>query len=254
MVALYENREAGSYEASDDAGSRAAGDGVALAVVEDDAEYRESFLIPRLAAAGFAVHGMASALDLYRAMTARRYDLVLLDVALPDENGFSIAAHLRSLSSSIGIVMLTGFGSEQDRMRGLRAGVDAYLRKPTELETLTATLWNLKRRVGAAPAAPPAVQARRWSLDEGTWRIATPNGAEVEISQAERQVLSMLAAQPGVPIKREALIEQLVENVHDFDPHRLEMLIYRLRRKCLKHAGEELPLRAVRGIGYVLVW
>ncbi len=244
----------GSDSARDALEARSTSDRMTLAVVEDDAEYRESFLVPRLAAAGFSVDGMASALDLYRAMTARRYDLVLLDVSLPDEDGFGIAAHLRSLSGSIGIVMLTGLGSAQDRLRGLRAGADVYLHKPTDIETLTATLWNLKRRVDAAPAARPPVRAQGWRLDEAAWRIVTPIGAEVEMSLAERQVLSMLAAQPGVPIRRDVLIERLVENVHDFDPHRLEMLVYRLRRKCLKHAGVELPLRAVRGIGYVLVW
>lgn len=225
-----------------------------LAVVEDEEQYRETFLVPGLTAAGFAAQGMTSALDLYRAMTSRRYDLVLLDAGLPDENGYSIAAHLRSLSGSIGIVMLTGFGSVQSRVRGLRAGVDAYLHKPTDMETLTATLWNLTRRVGVAPAREDTAQRRRWRLDEASWQIVAPGGEEVEMSLPERQVLSMLAAQPGVPARREALIEQLVENVHDFDPHRLEMMIYRLRRKCLQLTGEELPLRAVRGIGYVLVW
>jgi DNA-binding response OmpR family regulator len=115
---------------------------------------------------------MARALDLYRAMTLRPYDLVLLDAGLPDEDGYSIAAHLRRLSGSIGIVMLTGLGSAQDRLRGLRAGVDAYLHKPTDIETLTATLWNLTRRVSAAQGHVPAMQARRWRMDETNWRLA----------------------------------------------------------------------------------
>ncbi|HEX2082774.1 MAG TPA: winged helix-turn-helix domain-containing protein, partial [Xanthomonadaceae bacterium] len=165
-----------------------------------------------------------------------------------------IAAHLRRLSGSIGIVMLTGLGSTQDRLRGLRAGVDAYLHKPTDIETLTTTLWNLTRRVGAAQGHGSAVQPRRWRLDETNWRLMAPGGGEVEMSLAERQVLSILAAQCGAPVRRETLIERLVKNVHDFDPHRLEMLVYRLRRKCLQLTGQELPLRAVRGIGYVLVW
>lgn len=255
MVVLQENRETESYEVSGDRETRGTRDRVALAVVEDDAEYRESFLVPGLASAGFSVEGMSCALDLYRAMVVRRYDMVLLDAGLPDEDGYRIAAHLRSLSHSIGIVMLTGFGSVQNRVRGLRAGVDAYLHKPTDIETLTTTLWNLMRRIGSASThdAAPA-RARRWRLDDACWRIVAPGGGAVEMSLAERQVIMVLAGQPGVPVQREALIEQLVENVHEFDPHRLEMLVYRLRRKCLKHAGEELPLRAVRGVGYVLVW
>lgn len=226
-----------------------------LAVVEDDDEYRERILLPELSQAGFEVDGMRGALELYRAMTARAYDLVLLDAALPDEDGYSVAAHLRGLSRTMGIVMLTGFGSNHDRLRGLRAGADAYLHKPVDTETVVATLRNLACRIGpAAEGTPPPRRSGRWSLDEASWRIVSPDGTEIAINLAECQVLSTLAATPGVPVPRETLIARLVENVHDFDPHRLEMLIYRLRRKCLRFAGRELPLRAVRGVGYALVW
>lgn len=221
-----------------------------LAVVEDDREFREDVLVPALTRAGFEVDGMASALELYRAMTVRRYDLVLLDAGLPDEDGFSIAAHLRGLSPALGIVMLTGYASGDDRMRGLRAGVDAYLSKPASMEMVATTLRNLARRV-----VPNANLARaKWRMDEGCWRILSPDGVEIAMSLAERQVMKVLAASCDVPVKREALIASLAENVHDFDPHRLEMLVHRLRKKCLKLAREELPLRAVRGVGYVLAW
>lgn len=220
-----------------------------LAVVEDDREFREDVLVPALTRAGFDVDGMASAFELYRAMTARRYDLVLLDAGLPDEDGFSIAAHLRSLSSALGIVMLTGYASGDDRMRGLRAGVDAYLSKPASMEMVVTTLRNLARRI-----VPNANLRAKWRMDEGSWRILSPEGVEIAMSLAERQVMKTLAASCGIPIKREVLIAGLAENVHDFDPHRLEMLIHRLRKKCLKLAREELPLRAVRGLGYVLTW
>lgn len=71
---------------------------------------------------------------------------------------------------------------------------------------------------------------------------------------AERTLMARLAATPGVPVAREELNEALARGVPDADPHRLEMLVYRLRRKCLKQARAELPLRAVRGVGYVLTW
>ncbi|WP_407353708.1 response regulator transcription factor [Luteimonas sp. R10] len=221
-----------------------------LAVVEDDREFREDVLVPVLTRAGFEADGMASAFELYRAMTARRYDLVLLDAGLPDEDGFSIAAHLRGLSPALGIVMLTGYASGDDRMRGLHAGVDAYLSKPASMELVVTTLRNLARRV-----VPDANIARsKWRLDQGGWRILSPGGVEVTMTLAERQVMKVLAESCGIPVKREALIASLAENVHDFDPHRLEMLIHRLRKKCLKLAREDLPVRAVRGIGYVLTW
>lgn len=223
-----------------------------LAVVEDDRTFREDVLLPVLTHSGFSVVGMAGALDLYRSMTLRSYDLVLLDIGLPDEDGFSIAAHLRRLSPRVGIVMLTGYDSGQDRMRGLRAGADAYLPKPVDMEEVVTTLHNLARWVVADSNG--AHTRTKWRLDERGWCILTPGGIEIEMNLAERQVMAMMAASAGIPVQRESLIASLVKNAYDFDPHRLEVLIHRLRKKCQKLAEEELPLRAVRGIGYVLNW
>lgn len=227
-----------------------------LAVVEDDRALREEVLLPVLAQSGFSVVGMERALDLYRSMMLRSYDLVLLDIGLPDEDGLSIAAHLRSLSPRIGIVMLTGYDSGQDRIRGLRAGADAYLPKPVDMEELVTTLRNLARRVVRDTNEAHAHErtSTKWRLDERGWCILTPRGVEIEMTLAERQVMAMLAAEAGIPVQREALIARLVKNAHDFDPHRLEMLIHRLRKKCQQLAEEELPLRAVRSVGYVLNW
>jgi two-component system response regulator PhoP len=221
-------------------------------VVEDDPDFRDGVLMPVLAYAGFDVLGMGSALELYRAMVAEQFDLVLLDVGLPDEDGFSIAAHLRGMSPSIGIVMLTAHGSSGDRVQGLQAGADAYLCKPVDMKEVVATLLNLARRI-AAPSDSPKTRAN-WRLDKSGWRIFSPRGVEVAMSSAERQVITKLADSVGVPVTREELIACLTGDVHDFDPHRLDLLIYRLKKKCLKLAGQDLPLKAVRGTGYVLSW
>lgn len=223
-----------------------------IAVVEDDPELRDQILLPLLGKAGFDVTGMGSALDLYRAMVGEHFDLVLLDVGLPDEDGFSIARHLRSQSPLLGIVMLTAYTSGPDRVRGLEAGVDVYVPKPADMNELIATLRNLYRRIELQPAA--AVSKHGWRLDQRGWSILSPNGARVELNLAQRQVMAMLVAAAGTPVGREALIGRLIENVHDFDPHRLEMLVHRLRKKCLELTGSELPLRAVRGVGYTLDW
>lgn len=249
---LNGNHDSEVVEPSFGASAQAVGSPITLAVVEDDEEYRETLLLPMLSSAGFSAEGMASALDLYRAMTSRRYELVLLDAGLPDEDGFSIAAHLRSLSATVGIVMLTGCVSAEDRMRGLNSGVDAYLTKPVDMGVLRVTLRNLARRV--LPESNPAGGVTGWRLDDSGWCILSPGGAKLSMSLPEKQVMSMLAVAPGVAVRRERLIAHLVENVHDFDPHRLEMLVYRLRKRCLKLTQKELPLRSVRGVGYVLTW
>ncbi|WP_197076520.1 response regulator transcription factor [Luteimonas sp. FCS-9] len=227
---------------------------VRVAVVEDDAELRDEILVPLLRAAGFEATGMPGALALYRDLVASRYDVVLLDVGLPDEDGFAIARHLREAAPTIGLVMLTGYVSNGDRLRGLEAGVDAYLTKPVEASALIATLRNLSRRVATADGGDGQDDAEGWRLDERGWNILLPDGRAVELTLAEQQVMRRLAGSPGQPVRREDLIAGLADDVHEFDPHRLEMLVYRLRRKCQDSTGIALPLRSVRGVGYVLTW
>ena len=223
-----------------------------LAVVEDDAELREQILLPVLRAADFDATGLDSALQLYRSWAGSPFDLVLLDIGLPDDDGVEIARHLLGLSPSPGIVIYTGHGRSLDRLRGLRAGVDAYLVKPLDMDEVVETLRNVHARL-AAPVGqvPHAAVAGCWSLDRRGWSLTAPSGSTVSLSQAERQVMALLVASRDAPVSREVLIAHLTGDVESFDPRRLEMLVYRLRQKCRQACGEDLPLRTVRGTGYL---
>lgn len=224
---------------------------VRLAVVEDDAEFREQILLPILSRAGFAVTALGSALELYRDLLSSAYDLVLLDVGLPDEDGLSIARRLRERSPSLGIVMLSGAVGDHWRQRALEGGADAWLAKPADMDEVVATLRNLAGRVARERSAGGG---SGWKLAAGGWLLVCPEGAGLDLGMAEREVLALLADNPGAPVSREALIARLSGPAEDFDPHRLEMLVYRLRRKCRQELGQELPLKAVRGVGYMLAW
>lgn len=233
-----------------------------IAVVEDDPEYRDAILLPLLRHSGFTAVGFGSALELYRALLSERFELVLLDVGLPDGSGVEIARHLRETLPGVGIVILSGRVSPADRLRGLEAGVDAYLGKPAALPELVATLRNVAERICPGSQGRDLAAARDvadaagegWRLDTEGWSIVAPCGSAVVLNLAERQVVTLLAATPGVPVQRESLIGRLVDDVHHFDPHRLEMLVYRLRQKCLQETGTRLPLKTVRGVGYMLAW
>ena len=220
-----------------------------LAIVEDDDELREKIMVPALRAAGFDATGLASALQLYRVWAGSPFDLVLLDVGLPDDDGIEIARYLRGLSPSLGIVVYTAHGRTADRVRGLRAGVDAYLVKPADMEEVIETLRNVReRRDNHNPSLP---HPNGWSLERQGWSLSTPSGVAVTLNQAERQIMRILVATPNEPVPRETLIANLTSDADGFDPHRLEMLVYRLRRKCMETSGEALPLQAVRGVGYL---
>lgn len=227
-----------------------------VVVVEDDAEYRDNILVPGLTDFGFSIVGVPSAEALYRHILGNTCDLVVLDVGLPNEDGFSAAAHLRSaLGMKVGIVMLTGRVGGDDRVRGLDGGADAYLAKPVEMEVLAATLHSLMRRMraGVAPSEALSLNASNeavWRLESDGWCVRTPTGKSVALTLAERRILSRLVASAGEPVQRDALIADLTDDVDSFDPHRLEMIVHRLRRKVEDRTGEVLPLRAVRGAGY----
>lgn len=222
-----------------------------VALVEDDVELRDAILVPGLTDAGFRVAPLGSAAELYRAMLNQTFDLVVLDVGLPDESGFEVARHLRT-GSSIGIVILTGRGGEREHVQGLGVGADVFLAKPVALDVLSATLHSLTRRLARAHDGVAREHEDRWSLDPDGWSLRAPDGTRVDLTLSERAVLRVLFDVAGQPVSRESLIAGLIDDAYDFDMHRLEMLVHRLRRKVLATTGRPLPLRAVRGRGYLL--
>lgn len=221
-----------------------------IALLEDDDMLRERVLLPRLADFGFSITGMASAAEL-EAMLARTVpDIVVLDVGLPDASGYDVARGLRARHPRMGIVMLTARRETPDRVRGLNEGADAYLAKPVEIELLAATLHSLARRLHGERTAPAVVAG--WRVADNGWSLVGPNGATAALTKAERRLMQCFVDAEGEPVSRDALIASIADNVHDFDPHRLDTMVYRLRRKVADACGEPLPLAAVHGEGYVL--
>lgn len=219
-----------------------------IALLEDDPLLRDRILLPGLRNYGLDAVGMQTGAELEAAMRSRTFDILVLDVGLPDTDGFTVAREVRATHPHTGIVMLTCRHETPDRVRGLSEGADAYLAKPVEVELLAATLYSLARRLRAAAAPRTGV----WRLEQGGWCLFAPSGAFVPLTDAERRLLSSLAARTGEVVGRDEIIAVLTDDVHDFDPHRLETLVYRLRQKVKKATGEALPLAAVHGKGYVL--
>lgn len=221
-------------------------------VVEDDIGMREGVLIPGLKEVGFNVVGAGSAAEAYRYMLTQDFSVFVLDIDLPGENGLAIAKHLRTVTEA-GIV-LTGHKRESDHISGLDEGADVYITKPIDIGMLRATVRSLLRRLDqlnalrAVDKPPPS-----WRFEVQDWNLASPRGTKVRLTYAERLLIDVLAASPGETVARDTIISKLARDIHNFDPHRLEMLVHRLRRKVLSATSEQLPLNAVRGIGYVLL-
>ena len=232
--------------------SAAPAHGLQLVLLEDDDLLRDRILLPRLTQFGFHVRATGSAAGLHALVGQRTPDLFVLDIGLPDGDGFTLARSLRGSFPEAGIVILTGRGDSVDRVRGLFEGADAYLAKPVEIEVLVATLQSVARRV-LPVAAAKAMSTSDWSLDPKGWRLVHPCGAAVLLTKSERKFIACLLEHRDDVVPRETLVRALTEDVYDFDLHRLDNLLHRLRRKVKSASDAPLPITSVHGEGYVWV-
>lgn len=230
-----------------------------ICVVEDEADFREE-IVEALREAGFGVRDFPGSRELYAALLAAPCDILILDVGLPGEDGFSVAERLRGLGS-MGIIMLTARGQTEDRVRALLGGADMYLVKPVDLRELVASIGSLARRLhlNGLTGAPEGAgdgraqgSVRSWSLSPDGWTLFDPEGSSMPLTAQERGFLQCLWARAGEAVSREDLAVALGGDPYEYDFHRLDTLVSRLRRKATG-AGMALPLRAVRGTGYLFI-
>lgn len=223
-----------------------------VAVVEDEADLCEE-LCEFLRLSGMEAHGMGSGADLDAFLAAAPCDALVLDVNLPEEDGFQIAERLRTTHEAVGIVMMTARGALADRVHGLRTGADAYLVKPVDLPELVATLESVCRRIrrsaGGDPVQPGPAAFAGWELRRLGWELAGPNGRSVDLTAAEHDLIMRLAECPGHPVSRTELLG-LAEPVREADLRKLDAVVRRLRRKVEEGIGLPLPVRAAHGAGY----
>lgn len=237
-------------------------------LIEDNDDLREEIIFG-LGALGLNVRGFRDASALYRALSIKDCDIVVIDVGLPGEDGFSIARHLRE-NPDLGIVFLTARATLDDRLLGLGLGADAYLVKPVDVRELAATLQALGRRLNTQiPAAVSGVTPRLpsqantdamamlnspipcWSLSASEWALRNPQGAELAVSETEQRFLKIMVNASGQVVHRETLITAFAQDDDDYDPHRLDAVISRLRKRCDQAGLGSLPLQSIRGMGYV---
>jgi DNA-binding response OmpR family regulator len=228
-----------------------------ILVAEGDHGLRENVLIPGLQYHGFdKVVGADSALEAYRAMATRRYAVVVMDIGLPDESGLSLARHVRTATSARVVVLADRCGGRLHHALGMDGDIDGYLAKPVDLELMAASLRSIFRH--HFPARAPSLPHRDWQLDLHAWVLISPAGARIPLTLGERALLRPLFEARAQVVPRAVLIAGLLEAtgqgavVTEFDPHRLELLVHRLRQKIGRKASEPFPLRAARGAGYVL--
>lgn len=215
-----------------------------VTVVEDNADLREEVVF-HLRHAGHDAIGVPDGVGLNHTLGVLLPDVVVLDVGLPGEDGFSIAARLRRDHPAIGIVMLTARSLIEDKLHGLATGADSYLVKPVDLRELVAVVASLSRRLPARDSLDDS-----WKLDTTRREIIDPQGVATALTHTEYRLLLQLAEAAPEVASRRALVEALGHDFMQFDERRLEAALSRLRRK-LKAEGEDSVLRSARTQGYL---
>ena len=194
---------------------------------------------------GHAVPSGQRALD---ALAATEYDLAIVDVGLPDFDGFEVCRRLRARGDRTPLLVLTARNAVNDRVRGLDAGADDYLAKPFAVSELLARLRALARRPAAS--LEPVLRIADLELDPAS-RIAKRAGAELSLTAREFALLDYLMRNPRRVVSRAKILEHVWDD--NFDPvaNAVDVLVGRLRRKIDRDALPAL-LHTVRGAGYVL--
>jgi DNA-binding response OmpR family regulator len=218
-----------------------------LLLVEDNPQLAE-LVRDGLTSQGFVIDACGSLQDALATRSAANYDLMLLDLGLPDGDGMNLVRRLRQSHDSIPILILTARGGLNDRLIGLDGGADDYLVKPFEIAELAARCRALLRRPGASLGV--ILQLGNVALDTTT-RTVTVNERRIDVPPREVTLLERLLRRSEQVVRRDQLEESLYSFGEDVTPNALESAVSRLRRR-LSSADANVNVRTAHGIGYAI--
>ncbi|KAF1052133.1 MAG: Transcriptional regulatory protein OmpR [Stenotrophomonas maltophilia] len=221
-------------------------------LVDDDEPIRE-LLCGYLARFNIEADGVADGIAMRQALAEQSYDLVVLDLMLPGEDGLSLCRHLRS-ESDIPILMLTARCEPADRIIGLELGADDYMAKPFEPRELVARIQTILRRVrDDATRNEPRAQVRfdQWRLDSVLRQLHSPDGLVVPLSNAEFRLLWVFLERPRRVLNRELLLDAARGRAIEAFDRSIDLLVSRLRQKLGDDPRSPRLIKTVRGEGYL---
>ncbi len=231
--------------------------GAKILVVDDDARLRD-LLRRYLTEQGFTVVTAENAQGMNRLWIRERFDLLVLDLMLPGEDGLSICRRLRGAGEKTPIIMLTAKGEDMDRIIGLEMGADDYLPKPFNPRELVARIGAVLRRVvpdeipGAPSETPQTFNFGEFTLDLGT-RTLKKNDEPVALTTGEFAVLKVFARHARQPLSREKLMSLARGREYEVYDRSLDVQISRLRKLIEPDPANPLYIQTVWGLGYVFI-
>lgn len=220
-----------------------------ILIVDDDPQLRDTVMI-MLQSQNYNVHAAPTGKDGLSQAQEYAPDLIILDVMLPDMEGFEVVRELRQISN-IPVLMLTGRGESSDIVSGLDSGADDYLIKPFKSDELLARVRALLRRVPSSDQPIVAVDGQL-TIDTKS-RVVQVRGETVDLTPTEYQLLVLLAQHPGEVLDHQTLLQRVWGDEYVNDTAYLKVYIWHLRRKLEQNPHEPKIVMTEWGVGYRLV-
>ncbi len=224
-----------------------------ILIVEDD-PVAAATLAAYLNKEGYRVSSAPDGETMRKFFAKGDVDLILLDINLPDDDGFSLLREIRR-RSEIGVIMVTGKGEDVDRIVALELGADDYVIKPFNMRELFARCKNLLRRTLAARLLrhdEPVTRFAGWTLNIPRRTLTSPDGEDIRLTQFEFELLATLARNPGCVLSRDSLIDHVGGRDRAPNDRTIDVLIGRIRRKIEATPKDPRIIITVQGVGYVL--
>ena len=229
-------------------------------LVDDEPELR-ALLAEYFGRNGFEVMQAPDAAAARARVAERVPDVAVLDINMPGENGLSLARALRESHPRLAVLMLTTAGEAIDRIVGLEVGADDYIAKPFELRELLARVRAVLRRLRVtaapepvrSPTDPERLAFGLCELDMAQRKLFGTDGAEIDITAAEFDLLALFARHPNRPLNRDQIMEQAHNRGWDVFDRSIDLRVMRLRRKVERNPDKPEVIKTVRNVGYVYV-
>jgi DNA-binding response OmpR family regulator len=226
-------------------------------IVVDDEEHLRDMVAEYLAGQGFVARAASGGRALDAMLAEKAADLILLDVNMPEEDGFSIARRLRA-KSSVPVIMVTAADDVIDRVVGLEVGADDYVTKPFDLRELKARIRAVLRRGRpVAVNAAPTVQAAsltpfgRLFVDLDGRRLVNPDGSEEPVTAMEFDLIDVFLQNPYRVLSRDRLLDLAHRKNDDPFDRSIDIRVTRLRKKIEEDPSKPQTIKTVRGAGYL---
>lgn len=223
---------------------------IRILLVEEDAVFRDlnSLILKSL---GYDLVCCSSGADLYRELVAHSFDIVLLDADLSGDDSLVLTQQLRGMhrTKALGIILLGSDDRISARIKGLKSGADAYMRKPVSPQQIHAQIESLYRRISLNSDQPTALL---WRFSATDWKLFAPSGVLIELTHLEAKLVHNLATHSRQPVSRREIISKaLNQDPMIYDERRLEAVISRLPKKIAKRYFASQPIKVAHSVGYM---